>query len=592
MRRINWPATAVFMLAVSFSSSASGQQPTASPSPAEDQQTSAELQGKAISLLDEIAREAQTLRLAENRILIRATVAGLLWPHDEARARVLFREAVGGFREMGEVVDDPTGSGMRVWRQREALRHDVLLLLAQHDPRWAREQAQATRALFVAAGDAGAGSNDADLEVEFATAMAATDPKQALAAGEETLSQGFSNELIELLTTLGKNDQEAAQKLGRDIVAKLHSANLSADDRANSFAASLLKAATTPAAGSKNDAPHSAGILDQQSLRELAEMLAAAALSADANSFAVWQLRELAPAITEYAPARAAGLRKKMGDLGTAPDVMSPGMEQYRSLVESGNADALLDAALNAPPAARERLTQLAIEKLAAQGDVDRARQVINERITEPSQRRVMLAEVETTALANAAAQGKIEQAHKIVAGLRTTEDRVIALTTIATAAQAKGDRAVALQLLDEARAMVGARPKTFTQMASQLMVAHGYSNLLPARSFAIIEPLIDQLNELIAAGTVLGGFIAGDELIRDDEIVLASTSGMIGPFTKEYGGDVRALVGADFNRLKADADRFQRVESRILAQLMIAGSILAPTENKTAAPRASAFGR
>ena len=50
-----------------------------------------------------------------------------------------------------------------------------------------------------------------------------------------------------------------------------------------------------------------------------------------------------------------------------------------------------------------------------------------------------------------------------------------------------------------------------------------------------------------------------------------------------KYGKGVVALAGADFNRTKAAADRFQRPELRLMARLMIVQALLQqPPPNQT----------
>src|ERR671933_29331 len=53
-----------------------------------------ELEKKALQLLDDTLQSAQALKLVENRAVIRAQAADLLWKRDEKRARSLFRDAV------------------------------------------------------------------------------------------------------------------------------------------------------------------------------------------------------------------------------------------------------------------------------------------------------------------------------------------------------------------------------------------------------------------------------------------------------------------------------------------------------------------
>jgi hypothetical protein len=112
-------------------------------------------------------------------------------------------------------------------------------------------------------------------------------------------------------------------------------------------------------------------------------------------------------------------------------------------------------------------------------------------------------------------------------------------------------------------------------QLAAQFQVARAAALVDPAHSFVVVEPMVDQLNELVNAATVLGGFIA-PEFIRDDEALMSFASNRLRRFPHSTT-KLSALLSTDFERTKAVADRFQRNELRILARLLIARNLLAP---------------
>ena len=149
-------------------------------------------------------------------------------------------------------------------------------------------------------------------------------------------------------------------------------------------------------------------------------------------------------------------------------------------------------------------------------------------------------------------------------------------LAQLAAGAAAKGEKKAALQLLEEARGMASAKAKNIRQLGAQLMVAQGYATLEPTRSLEILEPVVEQVNELLGAAIILGGFFT-EEFIRDDEVMLEPIAMVTTEFFNQYVGDIRALARADFERTKALANKFQRDEIRIMVQLVIAQSILSP---------------
>ncbi len=235
----------------------------------------------------------------------------------------------------------------------------------------------------------------------------------------------------------------------------------------------------------------------------------------------------------------------------------------------------MLAEAAKAPKEMQQSLYSSAATRFVEKGELDRAREIINNNITDPSLRQQLLGELERRASVLAAEQGKIEQVRKTLASLRTNEERATTLAQLATSLAAKGDKKVARQLLEEAQGMVSYKAKNIKQLGAQLVVAQAYVAVDPARSLAMLEPIVDQLNELLAAALVLGGFILDEEVMRDDEIRMELFTGLLGLFSGQYTPDLGALASHDFERTRALADRFQREEVRMMARLLVVNSVL-----------------
>src|SRR5206468_9264330 len=116
----------------------------------------------------------------------------------------------------------------------------------------------------------------------------------------------------------------------------------------------------------------------------------------------------------------------------------------------------------------------------------------------------------------------------KMLAALHTNEERVQLLAQLAIGANAKGERKIALKFLEDASSMINQRAKNVKQLGAQLAVAHAYVQIDPSRAFAILEPIVDQLNELIGAASVLYSF-SSEEIVRDDEIMIRPLITLLG---------------------------------------------------------------
>jgi hypothetical protein len=560
-----------------------------------------ELEQKALSLLDDVLKDSESFKQAENRIRIRAAAAYILWRYDEARARIIFREAMASLIDiLKEPTDEDPAEARKMFEGPKQLRTEMLQMLAQRDARLARELLRATRSPAAQAGNVREGTEyyDRQMDLNLAAQIASSDPKLAAEIAQESLSKGFAYQLPSLVTAIQEKDPEVAARLASDIMTKLRTEKLDSSREARNIAVSLLKLATeTPEADAKNP-KNATPLLDQTTLRELTEMVTAEALRSPAqNADMLSSLQSMMPVVEKYAPARVGQIRQK-APVETVVDeddetegVETGEMGKYRTLFEKGSTDELLSAAPNAPEGMRGMLYQRAASKIMEEGDTERARQIINEKVQDPAQRKQMLAQLNQVSATTAAEQGKVEQTRKMLATLRTNEERVMLLTQLASGAAAKGQKKIALQLLEEARGMLGQRARNINQLGAQLMVARAYAQLDPSRSLAMLEPIVDQLNELLGAATVLGGFFV-EELVRDDEIMLGPLSMFFSMASnvllQQYIGDINALVRADFDRTKALVDRFQRDEIRTMMRLMLAQSILFPPPP---APPASVVG-
>lgn len=583
---------ALIVLLSLFSQSFAQQTPNAAAAPPqtdEQRKEQQEMKRKALDLLDITVKDSESFKLPENRIRIRMMAADILWDYDEARARTLFKEASAGLAELlnSQEVVEQTGRNMMVESVKN-LRREMLKMLGGRDARLAREFLRATRSSPTEQANASHVSpeNDLQLELSLATQIASTDPKQALEIGKESLSQGFSFELMNLLPALQQKDAAAASTLASEIVMKLRGVKLDSNAEARQLALNLLRAATQSPDDTQAGAKPAPPLLELPALRELTEMLAAEALRASGEDGLLTELQAIMPVVEKYAPARAAQLRRKAEkkeenvEAAATPEPMQE-WNKYQELTEKGTVDEMLAAAARAPEGMREMLYLEAATKAMKEGNPERARALVNDNVKDPQQRQMLLEQLDQMAVVTAAEQGKIEQTRKMLATLRTNEERAMLLAQLAAGAAQKGEKKIALQLLDEARGMISGKAKNIKQLGAQLMIARAYATLEPTRSLEILEPVVDQVNELLGAAIVLGGFFT-EEFIRDDEVMLEPIAMVTAEFFNQYVGDITALARADFERTKGLANKFQRDEIRIMAQLLIAQSILSSEKSKT----------
>ncbi|MDT4895448.1 MAG: hypothetical protein QOH25_525 [Acidobacteriota bacterium] len=545
-----------------------------------------ELERKTFALLDEIINSAATLKLPENRALVLSSAADLIWTRDEKRARSLFKDALNNLNSIAIKFDPKMSEEQRRSYQMVAQqRKEILQMIARRDADLALESLRASRAQVFSAGAAGKGSQQASedlrLEQSLAIQIAANDPKRAFQMAEDSLSKGISFELLHLLTRLNDKDTELAGRFTDDIVNKLRSENLATNQEAAWFAAVLLRTGIqTEDDGVFSGLSFAGGgrmqfKLNEAQLRDLLEMVTTAALGATPNPSLFTFLPALMPEIEKRMPERAPALRRRIAESVRAIDPQERMYFEYQELTQRGTIEALLEAAAKAPDKARLMLYEQAAWKALNKGDAERARQIVNDHITDTPTRDRMLENFDRMSLWSAMRKDKLDEVRQKLARLKSKEERASILIQLAWGATVKKDRKLALELLDEALPFINFKPKNDSQLHLLLQVVRIYALVEPARAFEMIESLVDQANDLLSAASVLSGFFLPSGIFRKGEMVLPPGYSNVSMRFRQFGKELAALALFNFERTKAAADKLQRNEARIMARLFIAQGVL-----------------
>ena len=567
---------------------AAQQAPTARPESEEEKaKARKELERKAVALLDETLEGAQVLKLAENRAALRVQAGDLLWARDEKRARALFRDAAA---DLAAVKTGDPGRGDRGSWMLMHLRSQMLYTVAARDAQLALELLRESRPAAAGEAEAGApGGPDSELRMEQSLmALAAdSDPKAALRLAEESLGKGVTYGVFSPLERLRQKDPESATRLAGKVVEKLRAEGLGRGHESSMVAATLLRMVLMPGSpeqfhfGPGAPAPRAPEkpkplVMEEADVRELAELVSAAALrdSVGGGSFGIlMQLRPLLPELEKRVPARAAQLRRRLAEFEKTLDPRAKAWSQFDSVV-SKPPDVILEEAAKAPAELRGHLYSAAAARLLQAGETERARQVVDEHLR-GQEREQMLAHMEKAELARAVEKGGAEEARAVVSRIKSKERRASALAELAVAFAAQGDRKSAAQLLEEARGLVDRQPDNEREVEALLDLARGYALVEPARTFEIVDPLIDQANDMMAAAALLEKFGAGAGVFRKGEMVLAMGVGDVSGTHARYVRALSELARVDFDRTRAAADRFNRDEARLMARLIVARSVL-----------------
>jgi len=231
---------------------------------------------------------------------------------------------------------------------------------------------------------------------------------------------------------------------------------------------------------------------------------------------------------------------------------------------------------------------QQAALKALDEGNPDRARDIANQHL-EGTARTNMLHTLELKQ-AVSSTSNKMDDIRQTINRAQSDEERLSLLLQFAGNLEADNPK-LALQLLDEARALVARRATSYAQFEAQVNVAHAFLSLDPARSVETMEPGINQLNELLSAAAILSGFELN--VFKEGELPLQGGGSLAGMVLR-YGGELAELAKIDFEKAQLMTDKFVLAEPRILVKLTLVRGVLGatPIESNAGGGRGGQFGR
>ena len=417
------------------------------------------------------------------------------------------------------------------------------------------------------------------LEQQIATEAAARDPQKALQLARESLTKGFSYQLLPLLQKLTQKDAAMGTKFAGEIINQLRVRNIATDLGASSIAVALVTFSRTPTGQTTNTlstSPWDQRLkLDEEQRRELVELITNAALTESGNANLLYYLSEIMPEIQEFAPERLALVQKKRAAFNQTLTKEQKLSDEYNSLTRNGTPEEVLKLADTASDNDRGWMQQQAVVMAAMKGRADSLREYINTEIPDESRRKSLLDALDTEQINQAVAKGDTEALQKLLPKIRQKQERARVMSELATTLEKKGKHDEALSLLDEAQTLIKTGFENESQTNALLALVGAYALVEPAKAFGIIERTVDRANDEMAKLLLLDKFI-GTGIIKKGELSMQHSAMIPIDFAVfKYGKSVATLANADFDRTRAAADRFERIELRLMARLLLAQALL-----------------
>ena len=562
---------------------------------------SIELKDKSVILLKSLAREADQFSLPENRVGARIVVGNLLWEHDEKQARSIFQNAIADLNGMIQQIpfEDTEAADEQYLAiyYANSLRSELLLALALHDPKAALDALQfLTRKK---SDGENVFTDDQTLELNLAAKITEKDPKQAYELAKKNLEKSLSYNLFSTLEDIYKKDTELGARLAKDILSKIKSNDtkiISASDYAGSNT-NVAVVVNNNISGKPQETSYSVNIWEVQQyldtvkklnrqaarnkktpalsdgeIKELVEILANKYVKQPYLS--AYEVSKVMPEITKYFPATATAIRRKMTDGATELDKQVQA-QNVQNETEVKTAEEIAQLAEKKPVGERDDYYRLAAEKAVSDGDLVKAKEYYAKVKKKPDYDYLGTRIEEGLPLA-LAKSGDLREVRQALAKLKTLEERIEVLTTLALSVMNSGDKKTADTLLNEARSIYSGRMKHRKNLTSVLQMTHAYAVIEPAQSFAFLEGNLSFVNDVIAAGILVDEFNEGGS-VKSEEVRLEVVRNESYRNVPNGVALIKNLATSDFDRTVSLAEKFSRPEARFFARFRIAQALLDP---------------
>ncbi|MBK9438640.1 MAG: hypothetical protein IPN51_11810 [Chloracidobacterium sp.] len=530
---------------------------------------------ETLEFLRETSADVGNMRSVENRITFNAELASLMWFRDEKEAKAMYAAVIGDFRQLlidyDQMLNSPdmsmvdedapggflTGRGgllpvERKFRVAMAVRQQISMSLAEHEPELAYSfYADSLDLITDPSRRKQQESSDKYFEFQLITQIAASNATKALKFATASLKEGFEYQHIDLLRKIYAKDADNGIEFGAAILSKIKT------DRSKIKSGYLYSSLLTFGAENLEASKKTGGkkaVYSQNDLRDIADQFGQMVLDGN-NEDALptsW-----ADQIGKFSPSRAAQIRSKFP--GTKA-VLKMGANTAVNAAGLGSAGAI-DSDVNSNTADPDREAR----DLRAKAEKE-AMDKVNGLLTKP------LPDEERAKI--------VAEARKIISQTPGKERKLLGLSLLAAQVARLGDKELAAEIMRDAERLVNPQPKNYRDFMFSLMLVSGFAEADPDKAFTLLDDVISRTNDTLAAFVKVAEFIdTADELVDNGEVQVGAFGGsMITGLTKELGvanGTINSLVKADFAKTRALTNRFDRIEIRVLAKMMVLRAIL-----------------
>ena len=578
-----------------------------SPTESKDEKEKAQIESekKAVALLEQVVGETNLLKFPDNRALVLASAADLMWQRDEKRARQLFRQAADEIAQANNLPKDDSMPGFIGIFQNASPRKQILTTIAKHDAELALELLYVTRPPNVALALASYSQQPATvagqktqktaasmmedsqnkflsedelrLEQSFSAQAADKDPTKAAKLLRESIAKnGVTNSVFQILSKINAKDNKLAVELTAEVGKKLLDSDFAKKDNERSVAISFLQQfyLNSEKAPAKTETNKPIKI-EEKLAKDLANKIADYLLQVDEKKgmSGYYQFRQAAPVLDKIIPERSQAIKQKQAAIKKS---MPEDMAMFDDDAFGGGnqtPEKMISGASRMPAQMRGMMYKGAVDQAVRDGSIEKARESLRQ-APEGKERDDALAYLDSKVAETKIKDGKFEEARKIIDALSSNKEKVERLVQMAISFQAKDtkeDKEFAAKLMDEARRMIDDTPQDEDAINDYLRVVSGYAYVDPNVAFSMLDSFAVQASEIVTAAALLAKYEKRNQSFKNGEMILTRGLPRVGNSIFQYGKELNMLANADIDRLKNMADRFQRDDARLLLKLYIA---------------------
>ncbi len=522
---------------------------------------------QAFEMLEAIATSIPSLRSADNRIYLTTTVADLMWSRDEKRGRALFETLT---KEVGAVManlNPGEQKSINLLGIIQQQRREIIDRMAQRDPVMALAFLRGTRPPSGMTPRGNHYGSENSIELHLAALIAQKDPEQALKIARASLRSGVTYQSTSVLHNIFSKNPEAARTFHTELIEKLRNSDLTTDYEASNAAWNLLGSFQPPQA-------------NEDTYRTLVEYLANAILTVkpdgrSENSIVHNSSGQISSYMTQfekYAPGKVSALKQWNQRVVKTQDAGSTLNQELNEIIQKGSIEDLLALTAKYGKEHHPQIYQQAAQKAIMNGDGARARQIVNEFITDGPQRQQILEQINQQLFWSAVNENKIAEAVQALERVQGVEHRFQLLLSLANNLQAKGEKKQAASFLSEANTLLESFPRNSQRITAQLQLAQSYASIDAPQSVALLQPLIVLVNQLVEAAAVLDGF--ENSYLNQGEWMKRNYTNL-GNVVNSIEQNLGLLARVDSEGARSLSNQLERPEIRLMAQLEIAQSLL-----------------